>query len=210
VDLAQPGKLNALNVGDDLAAGELRIYLDADVLVSPELVREIVAALTATSEPRYVSGSPKVSRAHSAVTRAYARFWQMLPFTRIEAPGFGLFSVNAAGRAKWGRFPEIISDDTYVRLLFTPDQRKGVAATYQWPMVEGFRQLIKVRRRQDQGVKEIVVKWPQLMRNEGKPPVGAFELVGLALREPVGFLVYVTVAIAVRSRRARGEWSRGR
>ncbi|MDM7950732.1 glycosyltransferase [Hydrogenophaga sp.] len=210
IDLAQPGKLNALNVGDDMATGELRVYLDADVLVSPPLVRMVFAELTATSSPRYASGTPRISPAKSLVTRAYARFWQMLPFARSEAPGFGFFAVNAAGRARWGRFPNIISDDTYVRLLFAPHERKGVQATYEWPMVEGFNRLVRVRRRQDQGVKEIVHKWPELMRNEGKSATGPGDLLLLALKAPWGFLVYAAVGIAVRSRRASDQWTRGR
>lgn len=210
VDLVQPGKLNALNVGDDLASGELRIYLDADVLVSPGLVRMVVAELSATSAPRYVSGSPRISEAQSAVTRAYAKFWTLLPFARSEAPGFGVFAVNAAGRARWGRFPDIISDDTYVRLLFAPHERRGVKATYEWPMVEGFQKLVRVRRRQDQGVKEVALKWPELMRNGGASAPSLSQLLVMALKEPLGFLAYSAVAIAVRSRQASTDWTRGR
>lgn len=210
LDLSQPGKLNALNVGDDLASGELRLYLDADVLVSPKLVRMLVSELSATSAARYASGRPHISKARSPVTRAYARFWEMLPFACSEAPGFGLFAVNAAGRARWGQFPNIISDDTYVRLLFAPHERREVQATYEWPMVEGFGRLVKVRRRQDQGVKEIAHQWPQLLLNEGKASPRPMEVVSMALREPLGFLTYAAVSLAVRSRRASTQWTRGR
>jgi glycosyltransferase involved in cell wall biosynthesis len=210
LDLPQPGKLNALNVADGAATGGMRLYLDADVLVSPPLVRLLVEALAATSDPRYASGRPRVSVARSLVTRAYARFWQLLPFVRSEAPGFGVFAVNEAGRARWGQFPAIISDDTYVRLQFAPHERVGVAADYEWPMVEGFSRLVKVRRRQDEGVKEIARKWPTLFENEGKPALGGNALLGMALKEPMGFLVYAAVALAVRSRRASSQWTRGR
>lgn len=210
IDLPQPGKLNALNVGDGLATGELRLYLDADVLVSPGLVRMLVAELGAVAEPRYASGLPRVAKARSLVTRAYARFWQMLPFAKSEAPGFGAFAVNAAGRARWGRFPDIISDDTYVRLLFAPPERKGVQASYEWPMVEGFSKLVRVRRRQDEGVREIARKWPALMLNEGKSKPRPTELLAMALQEPLGFVVYAAVTLAVRSKRGSAEWTRGR
>ena len=210
IDLAQPGKLNALNVGDGLATGGLRLYLDADVLVSPSLVRELVAALTETTEARYASGSPTVSPARSFITRAYARFWQLLPFAKSEAPGFGAFAVNAAGRARWERFPDIISDDTYVRLLFAPHERKGVKAPYEWPMVEGFSRLVKVRRRQDQGVQEIAQKWPDLIGNEGKAVPRPLEVLYMAIKEPMGFLVYAAVTLAVKSRKGSTQWTRGR
>ena len=210
VDLKQPGKLNALNVGDKLAQGELRLYLDADVVVSPALVRALVAELSAVPTPRYASGTARITQPDSIVTRAYARFWQMLPFARSEAPGFGAFAVNAAGRARWGRFPDIISDDTYVRLLFAPHERKGVPATYEWPMVEGFSRLVKVRRRQDEGVKEIARKWPELLGNEGKARPGGAEVLRLAVRDPWGFAVYAAVTAAVRLGRPSSQWTRGR
>lgn len=210
LDLPQPGKLNALNIGDDLATGSLRLYLDADVTVSPPLVRELVQALAATKQARYASGTPRIALARSALTRAYARFWQLLPFARSEAPGFGAFAVNEAGRGRWGKFPSIISDDTYVRLQFAPHERVGVNATYDWPMVEGFVRLVKVRRRQDEGVKEIGRKWPTLLANEGKSMPGAVQLLALALKAPVGFVVYAAVTLAVRTSRGTSQWTRGR
>lgn len=210
IDLATPGKLHALNVGDDQARGELRLYLDADVLVSPPLIRLIVAELAAAPGACYASGRPRIAPARSAVTRAYARFWQQLPFARSVAPGFGLFAVNAAGRRRWGQFPSIISDDTYVRLQFAPHERREVQACYEWPMIEGFRRLVKVRRRQDHGVKEIALKWPELFANEGKPALPRGQLLRLAAKEPLGFVVYAAVALAVRSRAGSAQWTRGR
>lgn len=210
LDLATPGKLHALNVGDDQALGDMRLYLDADVLVSPPLIRMIVAELRAAPGPCYASGRPEIAPARSAVTRAYARFWQQLPFARSVAPGFGLFAVNAAGRRRWGRFPNIISDDTYVRLQFAPHERREVPASYEWPMIEGFGRLVKVRRRQDHGVKEIAQQWPELLRNEGKPVLSQGELLRLAASEPWGFLVYTAVALAVKSRAGNAQWTRGR
>lgn len=38
LDLAEGGKLNALNAGDAVATGGARLYLDADVTVSPALL----------------------------------------------------------------------------------------------------------------------------------------------------------------------------
>lgn len=210
IDLKTPGKLHALNVGDDLARSAQRLYLDADVLVSPPLIRLIVAELAAAPGACYASGRPWIPKARSAVTRAYARFWEQLPFARSVAPGFGLFAVNAAGRQRWERFPNIISDDTYVRLQFAPHERREVQASYEWPMIEGFVRLVKVRRRQDQGVKEIARKWPEILANEGKPALAWNHLLQLAAREPWGFIVYCAVALAVRSKTGNAQWTRGR
>jgi glycosyltransferase involved in cell wall biosynthesis len=202
------GKSHALRLGDTVAQHGIRIYLDADVIVSPGLIGALITALSGDA-PRYASGTPVVARADSAVTRAYARLWQGLPFMDSGAPGFGLFAMNAAGRARWGAWPDIISDDTFARLHFTPGERVQLPQTYLWPMVEGWRNLVRVRRRQDRGVGEIAEMYPALMRNEGKARIGAAGLMQRALRDPVGFGVYSIVSLAVKLP-GQGGWTRGR
>lgn len=208
LDLAQGGKPNALNAGDLAAKGDLRVYLDADVIVSPGLMAALVAVMT-TDEPRYATGTARIPPAQSRVTRAYARFWQRLPFAQSNAPGYGLFAVNAAGRARWGKFPAIISDDTFVRLQLQPEERVQVSALYDWPMIEGFTALTRVRRRQNQGVAEIDRLYPGLLAREAKPAVGLAKLATLALRDPIGFASYAAVSLAVKLGKSSG-WTRGR
>lgn len=209
IERAEGGKPGALNAGDAAARGGVRAYLDADVTVSPPLMAALAAAL-AGEAPLYAGGTPRVPPAKSAVTRAYARFWQKLPFARSVAPGYGLFAVNPAGRARWGEFPAIISDDTFVRLQFLPAERVQVAARYDWPMIEGFAALTRVRRRQDAGVAEIARTYPGLLAREGKEPLSKARLAALALGDPFGFAAYVAVSLAVRLRRGGSGWTRGR
>ncbi|MCP4818570.1 MAG: glycosyltransferase family 2 protein, partial [Shimia sp.] len=151
LDMPAIGKAGALNQGDHVAKFGTRVYLDADVTVDPDLMRQICTALN-SKEPRYVSGKMRLAPAQSWATRAYARIYRQVPFITTGVPGAGLFAVNNAGRHNWVLFPKIIADDTYVRLSFTPDQRIGVQAGYDWPLVEGFGALVKVRRRQNAGV----------------------------------------------------------
>lgn len=191
---AQGSKPAALNAGEAaIPSGDL-IYLDADVTVSKPLIAQMAAALDVEA-PCYAGGTACLVPPRSAVSRAYARFWLLLPFHRGVAPGFGLFGVNAAGRARWGAFPQIISDDTFVRLQFAPSERVQVPATYRWPLAEGLGRLIRVRRRQDRGVAELRARYPDLMANEDKPPLVLGPLVRSA---PLGFAAYALVALAVR------------
>lgn len=208
LDLAQGGKPNALNAGDAAATGDLRAYLDADVIVTPLVMAQLVQAL-AIDPACYAGATPRIPAARSAVTRAYARFWQRLPFALSVAPGYGLFAVNAAGRARWGDFPAIISDDTFVRLQFTPEERVQVQALYDWPMIEGFAALTRVRRRQDAGVAEIDRLYPGLLAREGKAALGKRRLIALVLQDPAGFATYAAVSLAVKLGKS-GGWTRGR
>jgi glycosyltransferase involved in cell wall biosynthesis len=208
LERAEGGKPSALNAGDAAASGEMRAYLDADVIVSPPLMAQLAAAL-AGDQPRYASGTAQVPRAVSRLTRAYARFWQRLPFARSIAPGYGLFAVNAAGRARWQEFPPIISDDTFVRLQFAPAERVQCAASYQWPMVEGWAALVRVRRRQDAGVAELGQLYPDLVARADVTRPTRGRLSALALADPIGFAAYAAVSLAVRAGQSRG-WTRGR
>lgn len=202
----RPGKLAALNCADTLAQGHIRVYLDADVICTPLLMAELYDVLS-TDGARYATGTLSLAPAKSWVTQQYARLWQALPFMQGKAPGAGVFAVNAAGRARWGAFPEIISDDTFVRLSFAPDERHQVAARYQWPLVEGFANLVKVRRRQNAGVAELRDKYPALFDNDDKQPARPLALLA---RMPVSFAVYAAVSLAVRLGRGQSGWTRGR
>lgn len=209
LDLATGSKPGALNAGDATAEGDLRVYLDADIVVSADVMAQVAKAL-AVDHPAYVGATPVIPRSDSAVTRAYGRFWSRLPFARTVAPGYGLFAVNAAGRARWGAFPAIISDDTFVRLQFEPSERLQVPARYDWPMIEGFGALVRVRRRQDAGVRQLDSLYPGLRSREGKAPLGLGQLAGLAMADPVGFATYAAVSLGVRLKRGSASFTRGR
>lgn len=209
LDLAQGSKPGALNAGDAVAKGDLRVYLDADIVVSADVMAQVAGALQ-VDRPIYVGATPVIPRAQSPVTRAYGRFWSRLPFAKSVAPGYGLFAVNAAGRARWGAFPAIISDDTFVRLQFDPSERVQVPARYDWPMIEGFGALVRVRRRQDAGVRELESLFPGLRDREGKAPLKAGQIVRLALADPVGFATYAAVSLGVRFKRGGAQFTRGR
>ena len=211
LETATPGKLNALNLAEASLVDDIRIYLDADVRVSAGLIGQLVSALD-HGDAGYASGSPQVVAPPSRLLRAYARFWTSLPFVANGVPGFGIFAVNSAGRQRWSAFPNIISDDTFVRLQFSPSERIGVPAPYRWPMVEGFGNLVRVRRRQDRGVAEITRRFPKLSPNATGSRPNAVGLARLMLRDPGGFLAYALVSLVVRLPilQSSERWTRGR
>lgn len=211
LELAQGSKIAALNRGDQAACYNLRAYIDADIRVSPSLIVGLVAVLD-RPDPAYASGQVVVPRAQSFISRHYAQFWQKLPFIARGVPGCGVFAVNAAGRARWSTFPDIISDDSFVRYQFAPDEMHGVPATYSWPITEGFANLVRVRRRQDEGLEEIRQGWPALAARMEPTAPDAAEKLRLFLRDPLGFVIYATVAVVVRTPlfRNKSGWHRGR
>lgn len=211
VEIENGGKLNALNIGDTKARGRVLAYLDADVRVSPALLTALFATLNHDT-PAYASGHPDVLGGASWISRTYGRLWVKLPFVASGVPGFGLFAMNRAGRERWSQWPEIIADDTYARLMFTPAERHKVSDRYQWPLVQGFRNLVKVRRRQDQGVKELEELYPALIPNDDKTTPSMAQIITLFRQDVLGFAVYALVSLAVKSPLFRNNtrWARGR
>lgn len=208
LDLAQGSKPAALNAGDAAAKFQARAYLDADVRLSKPLLDQLGRILQ-SNKPVYVSGQCRIAPARSFATRAYARIYAKVPFMTHGVPGCGLFGVSAAGRRRWSSFPQIISDDTFVRLLFKPSERLKLRGEYHWPLAEGFARLVKVRKRQNRGVEEIRELYPSLAANDNKPRLTGGEIAKLALRDPIGFTVYTSVAFLTRFGADAG-WSRGR
>lgn len=209
-----PEKMAALNRAEaaipTCLASSPRLYLDADVVCESSICAQIARALD-TDRPLYATGQLVVPRSSSVVTRLYAAFWMKTPFGRSTALGAGLFSVNAAGRRRWGEFPSMISDDTFVRWSFAPHERVEVPAKFHWPMVNGLAALIRVRSRQDYLVQQVREKFPELECNECVSRPSASSLISLAWREPVGFIVYYAICSVARRRRInRGAWIRGR
>jgi glycosyltransferase involved in cell wall biosynthesis len=212
LDIPEGGKLGALNRAEAAAQGCALVYVDADVICRPGLIAALLVVLDRT-EPAYGSGTIEVARARTWVTRRYADLWTRLPFVKAGAVGAGLFAMNAAGRARWGAWPDIISDDTFARLNFAPEERHEVSQVYVWPMVEGFANLVRVRFRQDAGVAEVRAKFPDLLANEAHGGLGLSGMARLFAQAPVSFCVYVSVALAVRFGKGQpgaGAWSRGR
>ena len=211
LDLAEGSKIAALNAGDAAARHARRVYLDADIRVDPALVAELAEVLDDTA-PVYASGQIRVPRARSFLSDRYARFWQRLPFIAKGVPGCGVIAVNGAGRARWGDFPQIISDDSFARYHFAPQEMQAVPAGFDWPITEGFANLVRVRRRQDEGLDEIRSRWPDLAARMDPTAPDTGEKLQLLLRDPVGFVLYASVALTVKTPffRNKSRWHRGR
>ena len=168
LDLPEPGKVGALNAGDAAARFADRIYCDADLIVSDNLIGETARAL-ATPEPRFVSYRLEVARSRSLLTRAYGRMWRKLPLLEREPHGIALYALNAAGVARRGAYPQIVADDNFARLSFAPEERVRLdAVSYTFVLPEGLSELVSVRTRWSRGNEELSRLHPDLLSNETK------------------------------------------
>ncbi len=215
LDLPACGKFGALNGGDAHARGGVRLYLDADVVCGPRLVRQIYDTLAA-DDARFASGQLRIVPPTSWLTRSYGRIWSRMPFVASDVSGCGLYAVNAAGRRRWGEFPPLHSDDKFVRLQFAAEERFEVAAVYFWPLPEGLANLVRVRRRWCEGSAELDRRYPSLKANSDPRHGQLATLLRLALTMPISATVFAGVfgiGLVLSKWQAAGspvEWRRGR
>ena len=111
VEIATPSKTAALNAADEVATGDVRIYLDADVPATAELLRALAAAV---GRPGIEAAVPRPVVDTSASTwpvRAFYAINSRLPVFRGRLFGRGIIAVSTAARYRFARFPEITADD---------------------------------------------------------------------------------------------------
>ena len=127
VEIGRASKILALNAGDAAARGFPRAYVDSDVSISTATLRALAAALDETDEPRAAAPRLRVDIAQtSRPVRAYYRVWALSDYRGDGHIGSGVYAVNAAGRARWDAFPDVIADDRFVQQRFRPAERRSL------------------------------------------------------------------------------------
>lgn len=217
--LPEGNKCGALNAADVAAEGLSRIYLDADAELSPNCLAEVSAAL---QEPGVEMCSPRmrIARSPSWVTRRYARVWSRLPWVSDDAIGGGFYAVSAEGRQRWGRFPDLLSEDTFVHAQFLRGERRVLdRCSFVIPLPDGFHDLLTIRTRQFSGNRQLARQCGPGAGDWGRAtfPVGrriGFLLTtpGIWLDLPLYFLVNVLARWRARRRETVGTrvWERAR
>ena len=126
LEIGVTSKTAALNAGDAKATGFPRFYVDADVVLEAQCVLEIGEVLdrgnTLVAAPRVAFNCNE----RKWTIRAYYRIWAQLPYIKTNMIGTGVYALSREGRMRFSDFPPIIADDEFVRLHFTPQERKCV------------------------------------------------------------------------------------
>lgn len=123
VERSEPGKTGALNAAERaLGRAAVRVFLDADVRLSDNALAQLAGAV-AGDAPRVASPRKVVVGSGSWLVDGCARCWLALPWVQDDVLGGGALAVNAAGRARWGEFPDVTADDTFLVFQFAPHER---------------------------------------------------------------------------------------
>ncbi|WP_432494363.1 glycosyltransferase [Kineococcus auxinigenes] len=155
VELGQASKAAALRAGDEAALTFPRVYLDADIVLTPGALDELTDTLR-TDEP--VVASPRVkfdTAASSWPVRAFYRAYEQIPYVREGLVGLGVYGVSRTGRARFGQFPDVRGDDLFVQRLFAPAERRTSGGRFVVAAPRDLRNLVRVRTRTALGNAEL-------------------------------------------------------
>ena len=127
LDLPEASKVAALNAADAATDRFPRVYLDADVVAPAE---SVVAVLSTLERGAALAARPPFvydTSGTSSLVRAYYRARTRLPANNRALWGAGFYALSDKGRARFDRFPALISDDYFVDTLFDESEKRIVA-----------------------------------------------------------------------------------
>lgn len=201
LELQRAYKPAALRRGDAEARAFPRLYLDADVLLPGSAARLVLerlrsGALAARPPVRYA-----VSRASGPVRRYY-RARSRVPAVLGSLWGAGVYGLSAAGRSRFGAFPDVVADDLWVDRLFSDEEMEIVdcePVVVQVPRRS--RDLIRVLARTYRGKREKTVAPDQRDRAQETAMSTLRDLGRVGLAGPAAALdaaTYATFAAGAR------------
>jgi glycosyltransferase involved in cell wall biosynthesis len=207
LELKEASKTAALNAADEVTDAWPRLYLDADIVITPAAVR---ATLSALREPDVLAARPPYryqTQDCAATVRSYYRARSRIPAMSDHLWGAGVYGLSAVGHARFDRFPDLVADDLYIDSLFDRSDIRIVSAdpvSVECPRTT--RVLLRVLRRVYSGRTEVMA------RRRG-PRVGGLRAVVATAVGPsaaVDAVVYVVLAATAKllARRPSRTWQR--
>jgi hypothetical protein len=134
--------------------------------------------------------------------RAYYRIWMRLPYVREGMIGVGVYALSEEGRRRFRRFPEVIADDGYVRMLFRAGERVRVddaPVTVYAPA--RLSDLVRIKTRSRLGRYELRQRFPDLVATERTTKSYRSAMASIVVRPWLWPAAVVYAAVVDRSRR---------
>jgi glycosyltransferase involved in cell wall biosynthesis len=200
IDIAS--KTAALRAAEEVVSTFPRIYLDADVILTSGAARRVLECLRAG--PALAARPPiKYNTDSSAfIVRSYYRARSAVPKLMGSLWGAGVYGLSAAGRARFGEFPEVTGDDLFVDQQF---QRGEIAVVDAPPVIVNVprrtRDLMRIMRRINKGNTENRAHPTLSSEQSSTAPSTVHALARLTLTRPmrmVDVATYMTLAVIAR------------
>lgn len=123
LEIAKASKTSALNKADSVATRWPRLYLDADITITPEAVVDVLQALDQGS---ILAARPAAVYSYaesSLIVRSYFRARSRIEHAHAHLWGCGAYALSQKGRGRFQEFPDVTGDDLYVDIQFMPREK---------------------------------------------------------------------------------------
>jgi len=216
VETPVASKAAALRLGDEVAVGFPRFYVDADVALPLDSLRRVAEVLR---RGPWLAAAPQMRvdlSNRSWPVRAYYAIWTRLPYHTSGMIGSGVYAMSEAGRSRFDTFPDIISDDGFARLQFGPDERTSVdGASFTIRAPATLAAVVKIKTRSQKGAVQLLRTFPELAANDVRDYGSSFADILRDPRQWPNCCVYLYVILVTKLRaywlnysRDLGEWER--
>jgi hypothetical protein len=92
-----------------------------------------------------------------------------MPYYQGGVIGSGVYALSSAGRARFERFPDVFSEDEFVRLNMHPDERQMLdSCRFTVRAPRALTDLIRIRARWLAANRQLHRSYPKLRANERK------------------------------------------
>lgn len=207
VESPTASKIHALNLGDGVATGFPRFYVDADIVVDTQTLRSVAERLSKGDVLLCSPVGDLIVEGSSWLVRQYYAVRSRLPSAREGNGGSGIYAMSESGRCRFEKFPDVVADDTYVRFLFRPEERATLlgSSSAVFPP-RSLASLIAVRTRLYFGMLDLRRNFRNFYSHDSTANASA--LLSL-VRFPslwAGLLIYIFVNVLARLRAHRRSW----
>lgn len=194
-------KAHALNAADSAATTFPRLYLDADVTITPDAAMAVLDRLCCddilAARPPFHYGMNGTDR----LVAAYFRARNRIPAMHQHLWGAGAYALSEAGHRRLGSFPVLNADDLYVDGLFDPTEIEVVPTdSVEVRCPRSWRVLLATLRRV-QGGKRQVSDRQDVVRVGGLRPLLSSSHDAASLRDALvyaGFSVLAKIFSGIR------------
>lgn len=216
IEIGEASKVAALNAAEAVAASGHRIYLDADAVVSPALIRSLADSVSRAGVEAAVPRPHLVYGDSSWPVRAYYRVSERLPVFRNRLFGRGVIALSENARGRFERFPEITADDMFLDAIVGPDEKVEIDVEVPVSVPRRTRQLVRRLARAREGNVEFwrfVQSAPvgyDLLPDPVQGPSSWSWLRAVVLKEPrlvPAAACYVTIVVLAELRRRRSGFT---
>ena len=211
LELGVGSKTLALNAGDDAATLWPRLYLDADIRITPSAVLAVLDALrdgdVLAARPEFRYGTDGAS----AVVHAYYRARARMSLNRDALWWAGVYGLSEEGHRRFGTFSDVINDDKFVDGQFARDEKSVIATEPSiWTTPTDTSGLLTVLTRHYRGNVQMALRDPINAPSTARATARAVLGTVRGPRSGVDAAVYLGVALAARwrARRQNAAWER--